>query len=243
MAGPMTVKQTADTLTVERQGRNGAMSTVYKLDGSESEITMGQMTAKATAKWDGSKLVITTKTDQGEATQTWSLEGSTLTIERTGGRGPGKTTYKNERPSRRFGGFTGLEALAFSPFLLDRLRSPASIPVGASTALNRQPRHRVDQIGGNLARAARARTGVRESAGAEPAGLARRSHRLPARIRSRSSMRGAPGYGRVRPAAARSRAGPSAARAEARPTPNPDSVQIQGIAFEPRPNGQRLDER
>ncbi len=94
MAGPMTVKQTADSLTVERQGRNGAMSMVYKLDGSESEITMGQMTAKATAKWDGSKLVITTKTDQGEATQTWSLEGSTLTIERTGGRGPGKTTYK-----------------------------------------------------------------------------------------------------------------------------------------------------
>jgi hypothetical protein len=94
MAGPITVKQTADSLTVERQGRNGAMSTVYKLDGSESEITMGQMTAKATAKWDGSKLVITTKTDQGENTQTWSLDGSTLTIERTGGRGPGKTTYK-----------------------------------------------------------------------------------------------------------------------------------------------------
>ena len=35
MAGPMTVKQTADSLTVERQGRNGAMSMVYKLDGSE----------------------------------------------------------------------------------------------------------------------------------------------------------------------------------------------------------------
>jgi hypothetical protein len=94
MAGPMTVKQTADTLTVERQGRNGQMSTVYKLDGSESEITMGQMTAKATAKWDGDKLVITTKTDQGESTATWSVAGNVLTIERTGGRGPGKTTYK-----------------------------------------------------------------------------------------------------------------------------------------------------
>jgi len=92
--GPMTVKQTADTLSVERQGRNGAMTTAYKLDGSESEITMGQMTAKATAKWDGNKLVITTKTDQGEQTQTWSLAGGTLTIERTGGRGPSKTTYK-----------------------------------------------------------------------------------------------------------------------------------------------------
>jgi hypothetical protein len=94
MAGPITVKQTADSLTVERQGRNGAMSTGYKLDGSESEITMGQMTAKATAKWDGSKLVITTKTDMGENTQTWSLDGSTLTIDRTGGRGTGTMTHK-----------------------------------------------------------------------------------------------------------------------------------------------------
>src|SRR5262245_41560922 len=53
--GPMTVKQTADSLTVERQGRGGAMSTTYKLDGSETEVTMGQMTAKASAKWDGNK--------------------------------------------------------------------------------------------------------------------------------------------------------------------------------------------
>lgn len=94
MAGPLTVKQTADTLTVERQGRNGQMTTAYKLDGTETEITMGQMTAKASAKWDGSKLVITTKTDQGEQTQTWSLAGNTLTIERTGGRGPSKQVYK-----------------------------------------------------------------------------------------------------------------------------------------------------
>ena len=46
---------------------------------------MGQVTAKATAKWDGSKLVITTKTEQGEQVQTWSLAGGVLTIERTGG--------------------------------------------------------------------------------------------------------------------------------------------------------------
>jgi hypothetical protein len=93
-AGPMTVKQTADTLTIERQTPNGAMTQSYKLDGSESEIQMGQMTAKASAKWDGSKLVITTKSERGENTQTWSLEGGTLTIERTGGRGPSKTVYK-----------------------------------------------------------------------------------------------------------------------------------------------------
>ena len=55
---------------------------------------MGQATAKVSAKWDGSKLVITTKTEQGESTQTWSLAGGVLTIERTGGRGPSTTTYK-----------------------------------------------------------------------------------------------------------------------------------------------------
>ncbi len=92
--GPMTVKQTATELSVERQGRNGAQTTTYKLDGSETEVTMGQMTAKVSAKIDGNKLVITQKTDQGESTQTWSLADGKLTIERTGGRGPSKTVYK-----------------------------------------------------------------------------------------------------------------------------------------------------
>ena len=92
--GPMTVKQTADTISIERQGQGGAMTTTYKLDGSESDITMGQMTAKASAKWDGNKLVITTKSERGEQTQTWSLAGGVLTIEGTGGRGPSKRVYK-----------------------------------------------------------------------------------------------------------------------------------------------------
>jgi hypothetical protein len=92
--GPMTVKQTATELSVERQGRNGAMTTTYKLDGSEQDVQMGQGTAKVSAKWDGSKLVITTKTEQGEGTQTWSLADGKLTIDRTGGRGPSKTVYK-----------------------------------------------------------------------------------------------------------------------------------------------------
>jgi len=92
--GPMTVKQTATELSVERQGRNGAMTTTYKLDASEQDIQMGQGTAKVSAKWDGNKLVITTKTEQGEGTQTWSLADGKLTIDRTGGRGPSKTVYK-----------------------------------------------------------------------------------------------------------------------------------------------------
>ena len=92
--GPMTVKQTADTLTVETAVRNGPQTRAYKLDGSETDMPMGQATAKVSAKWDGSKLVITTKTEQGENTQTWSLAGGVLTIERAGGRGPSTTTYK-----------------------------------------------------------------------------------------------------------------------------------------------------
>ena len=92
--GPMTVKQSATELSVETQGRNGAQTRSYKLDGTPTKITMGQMEATATAKWDGNKLVITTKTDQGEQTQTWSLANGVLTIDRTGGRGPSTTTYK-----------------------------------------------------------------------------------------------------------------------------------------------------
>ena len=80
---------------LERQGREGAtQTTTYKLDGSEQDIQMGQMTAKATAKIDGQKLVIVTKTEQGENTQTWTLNGGVLTIERAGARGTSKTVYK-----------------------------------------------------------------------------------------------------------------------------------------------------
>jgi hypothetical protein len=92
--GPMTVKQTATELTIERTGPNGSVSQVYKLDGSESKIAMGQMEATATAKWDGDKLVITTKSERGEQSQTWSLANGVLTIDRTGGRGPSSTKYK-----------------------------------------------------------------------------------------------------------------------------------------------------
>jgi hypothetical protein len=92
--GPMTVKQTATELSVETQGRNGPQTRTYKLDGSETDMPMGQMTAKVSAKWDGSKLIITTKTDQGEQTATWSLADGKLKVDRTGGRGPSSTTYK-----------------------------------------------------------------------------------------------------------------------------------------------------
>ncbi len=96
--GPMTVTQDDKTLTIERQGRQGATKTVYNLDGTPTttETQMGKATN--TAKWDGNKLVITTKmeTEQGtrETTQTWSMEGANLVVERTMGQGgTSKTVY------------------------------------------------------------------------------------------------------------------------------------------------------
>ena len=104
MAGPMVVKQTADTLTVERgQGERKTVST-YKLDGTESvnKQTMGQneIELKSVAKWDGAKLTIKTQRPgrdgaMMESTETWSLDDTNLTIERTGGRGgASKQVYK-----------------------------------------------------------------------------------------------------------------------------------------------------
>ena len=103
MAGPMTVKQTADTLTVERTAGENKIVSTYKLDGSESTNTMqgrgGAVEVKSVAKWDGSKLVITSKRPgqdgaMVETTATWSVAGGVLTVENAGGRGPSKQTYK-----------------------------------------------------------------------------------------------------------------------------------------------------
>jgi hypothetical protein len=106
MAGPMMVKQTADTLTTEMtRGENKIVST-YKLDGSPSENKMmgrgggGEVVTKSTAKWDGNKLVISTERpgQDGQmmtSTQTWSMEGGNLVIERPGRDGAvTKTVYK-----------------------------------------------------------------------------------------------------------------------------------------------------
>jgi hypothetical protein len=97
--GPSTVKQTADTITIERTMGDNKVTLTYKLDGTESKNTMmgrgGQsMETVSTAKFDGGKLIITSKTEAGESTQTWSLAGNVLTVESTGGRGPTKRVYK-----------------------------------------------------------------------------------------------------------------------------------------------------
>ena len=91
--GAMTVKQTATELTIERTMGENKVTQTYKLDGTESENKMmgrgGEVVTKSTAKWDGSKLVIsTTRPGQDGApmttTQTWSLDAGNLTIESPG---------------------------------------------------------------------------------------------------------------------------------------------------------------
>jgi hypothetical protein len=104
MGGPMTVTHKGDTLTVERTFGENKMTSTYKLDGSTNTFKrMGrggnEVEVSATAKWDGSKLVITEKApgrggEMQETTQTWSLDAGVLTVERVTGRGPMTTKYK-----------------------------------------------------------------------------------------------------------------------------------------------------
>ena len=94
-----TVKQTADALVVERTMGDSKVTLTYRLDGSESKNTMmgrgGQpMESVSTTKWDGNKLVITSKVGENESTQVWSLAGNALTIETTSARGTQKRVYK-----------------------------------------------------------------------------------------------------------------------------------------------------
>jgi hypothetical protein len=97
------VKQTADSITVERTMGDNKVTSTYKLDGTESKNTMmgrggAAFESVSTAKWDGPALVITTKMDMGngpqESTQKWTVAGNVLTIETTNARGTQKMVYK-----------------------------------------------------------------------------------------------------------------------------------------------------
>jgi hypothetical protein len=101
--GPTTVKQTATDLVVESTMGESKVTRTYKLDGTESKNTVmgrggNQMEQVSTAKWDGSKLTIVTKSqfnDQTfETTEVWDVSGSTLTVESTNARGTTKRVYK-----------------------------------------------------------------------------------------------------------------------------------------------------
>ena len=98
MQGPMTLTLDATSLTSEREGPQGPIKIVYKLDGSEQSIAMGPMTMKAKAKWEGSTIVIEQTRDgqNGPMTtkQIYSLEGEHLVITNETPRGSRKTFYK-----------------------------------------------------------------------------------------------------------------------------------------------------
>ena len=104
-AGPMTVKQDATSLSIERTQGETKMVTTYKLDGTETVNKQAgrggaEVEVKTTAKWDGNKLVLSTSRPGQDGapmvqSQTWSLEGGNLVVERAGRDGAvQKTTYK-----------------------------------------------------------------------------------------------------------------------------------------------------
>ena len=100
--GPMTVKQTATELTQERTMGENTMTTVWKLDGTESVNKTQRGESKSVAKWDGAKLVIKTSMEGPngvqETTATWSLsgDGKELTILNVTARGERSTVYTKQ---------------------------------------------------------------------------------------------------------------------------------------------------
>ena len=73
--GPMTVKQTGDTLTIEPRATTGHPDAPTSSTAPRATHDGPDGGEAVHAKWDGGKLVITTKTEQGEQVQTWSLAG------------------------------------------------------------------------------------------------------------------------------------------------------------------------
>jgi hypothetical protein len=101
--GPATVRQTADTLTIERPMGDDTITLTYKLDGSDSRNTIagrdGQsIDSMSTVRWQGPTLTIVTRQETGgqivQSTDVWTVVGSTLTVETTDARGTQKRAYE-----------------------------------------------------------------------------------------------------------------------------------------------------
>jgi hypothetical protein len=97
--GDMTITMDAATMKIERAAMGGGTApapTVYKLDGSESKNMAGRAGQEteqvSTAKWDGAKLVITTKNPNGDRTTTYYMDGAWLVSEAS--QNNRKTYYK-----------------------------------------------------------------------------------------------------------------------------------------------------
>jgi hypothetical protein len=104
MMGPMTVKHAGSSITIEQTRGENKIITTFKLDGSETVNKQmgrgGEVEVKVSGKWDGNKLIVS-RTQAGQdgtpttRTETWSMEGGNLVIERAGRGGEMmKTTYK-----------------------------------------------------------------------------------------------------------------------------------------------------
>src|SRR5579864_3554938 len=93
--GPMTITMDAKTMKVERSIGNGTSTCTYNLDGTDSTCAMGRGGDRtSSAKWDGAKLVITTKATQAgnaDLVTTYSMEGTDLLVESNTGS---KVYYK-----------------------------------------------------------------------------------------------------------------------------------------------------
>ena len=98
----MTIKQTAAELSMDRTTAQGAQTVVLKLDGSDSQNTIGMGPATSKAVWDGPRLVVTTtQTVQGRggeitinSKEIYSVSGNVLTIETTRTTPAGEQTRK-----------------------------------------------------------------------------------------------------------------------------------------------------
>ncbi len=77
----VTIAQDAKTLTITRSMGGNDMSTTYNLDGTPTKSTMSMrgndVEQTNTAKWDGSKLVISTSMDMGNGPSTTTMTLST----------------------------------------------------------------------------------------------------------------------------------------------------------------------
>lgn len=111
-AAPLSITQDSKALTISRTTPNGEMKTVYNLDGTDSKNMMGgrggPTEVLSHAKWDGSKLVVTSTRDFNGTTVTttaaYSLDASgNLVIATTrpprGGAGDPVTTTQSYKQS------------------------------------------------------------------------------------------------------------------------------------------------
>ena len=89
-----TITVAGNVMKVERAQGDTTVTASFMLDGSDSKNSVqgpnGAMDIVSKAKWDGSKLVISTSRDMGgtmvTSTQTLSIEGGKLTIVSNSGR-------------------------------------------------------------------------------------------------------------------------------------------------------------